>query len=1129
MKIAFHGSVRRSVAGLVLAALLVLGRVDLAVSATVTQPKAQPAVGGSANTGWWALALAAIVFVVIALARGALTAIGQRLGKAVVDLWARRPGAERRMCDRYLRCLATETETFKVPFRSEPLDLANVYVALRAQAALTHEPEAAQTVVTQHPRVVVLGPAGAGKSLMIGHLAHQVSRRAIDRRRRWFWLRRASVAPDDFSGTAGTLVPFIIPMRRLARTAMDLEAFLIEELRRRDLHEPERLLRRLKQQKRLWLLFDGLDEVRSAQRLAALDVVETFLAANASCRCVMTCRTADFREDYSVRLGRTYELMPFDQRQMLRFLQSWDTAFPVGVAPASIIAELRSRPRIFSIATNPLLLTITAHLYCELPEFKLPQSRAEFYDAATELLLSKWHGREHIYPASERRHLLEHIALYSQDRGARSEREIGTFTLDELADGAREVARRFGRSEAEARAMLDEVIERSGLLLQLDDDLRYQFTHLSLQEFFAAKALRSDPESIRERFALAPQGWREPLRLWCGLVPDATSMIQAIQDTSVITALECVAEAKVADPQLANALVDACAPLLAGSEDESALVQSGLGLLAAQEGRGDHALTFLAGALTDEHATAKATFTIEEAERLSMRAREMPQGTVDARELRQQAMEDAARARSDARAQVRAAAAMRRGAVEALAQTNARRAVPVLARSYSLVPEAREALLRLGDVAIAFARQAAEHDEDWAFELLAALHSPLALKALVDLLGSSNETTRARSAFVLLGLLGEDEVGQALAESDVRLPPIDRAFEWMWQPYGDVATQTGHLGTVLAARMSSAVETQMRRDRNWWSGEADPRVLVPLVCVGETPLQQVTSPHNRSLVVDLLRAMSSDGDHHYDDGSPLRGLLRRLPPATMPGLDPAWYDAADQIVTSVGRESPAWTQMMLALPPELRGDLVLRLLSHIRTQMEAAERVTGGVSTALWIAPPNRDDFNFDKSWHFFTAAAVAIAISGVALASMAAFFATDRNSGEIALALSSACVAFCGWSGLTLDVPLSRGAARHLRDVSLGPIWVPRIIWSERDFARSGDAAITEWAVLVSVCETLLAPVVVGWAVTGLAAWTSWVPAAVATAAAIAFGAVVWTIGSRKDRKSRNPLRGLKVGEGRW
>ena len=80
----------------------------------------------------------------------------------------------------------------------------------------------------------------------------------------------------------------------------------------------------------------------------------------------------------------------------------------------------------------------------------------------------------------------------------------------------------------DAKPLLDEIVKRSGLLLAIDGGERYQFAHLTLQEFFAAEALVNDEQGLLARFRDDPDGWREVVKLWCGLGIDCTALVRGV-------------------------------------------------------------------------------------------------------------------------------------------------------------------------------------------------------------------------------------------------------------------------------------------------------------------------------------------------------------------------------------------------------------------------------------------------------------------------------------------------------------------------------------------------------------------------------------------------------------------------
>ena len=108
-----------------------------------------------------------------------------------------------------------------------------------------------------------------------------------------------------------------------------------------------------------------------------------------------------------------------------------------------------------------------------------------------------------------------------------------------------------------AEPILDEIVGRSGLLVRIDGGMKYQFAHLTLQEFYAAQALEGQSNDLLNRFTADPGSWRDTVILWCGLPQDSTALLQAINARDPITAFEALGDALQVDDNLANKMTNA--------------------------------------------------------------------------------------------------------------------------------------------------------------------------------------------------------------------------------------------------------------------------------------------------------------------------------------------------------------------------------------------------------------------------------------------------------------------------------------------------------------------------------------------------------------------------------------------
>ena len=262
-----------------------------------------------------------------------------------------------------------------------------------------------------------------------------------------------------------------------------------------------------------------------------------------------------YRDEFSGVTGQTLDIVELSDQQIRRFLNAWESEFPPDKSIDGLMELLRNRPQILSLVKNPLLLTIVAHLYTD-PNFELPRSRAEFYRESTRILLDQWQYKGgdgykyNRYRNQDKLQVLQHLALYNQDHGLRQAQTAAVWIIQRFSSRFASVLPSLTLSESDANPILNEIAERSGLFIAIDGGDRYQFAHLTLQEYFAAIALVGSEAELIQRFERDLVAWREVVKLWCGLAPDSTTMIQAVYAHDPITGFECLADAQKVEQEL---------------------------------------------------------------------------------------------------------------------------------------------------------------------------------------------------------------------------------------------------------------------------------------------------------------------------------------------------------------------------------------------------------------------------------------------------------------------------------------------------------------------------------------------------------------------------------------------------
>lgn len=437
-------------------------------------------------------------------------------------------------------------------------------------------------------RTVVVGAAGAGKSVLLRHSMLQ-------------WAK----SPRQFDR-----VPVLIELARSNRRGRSIEQLIIEALGRKDNEEgtqkshkrrarplvanAEQVVTTALDSGRLCVFLDGLDEVLTSRRADVAQDIKEFAERHPTCQIVVTCRDAVYDNDLHPVFDKQIRVAGFDDAEIRQFLWLWFTrqAEPTseddddGISAdprehvEQLMAALRANRELIRLARSPLMLTMITSLYEADPGSgaMLSSSRAEFYELAVTHLLRRDRdlGRHRDlarYQAGHKLMALRAIALAAQ--GAKAENsDHRMITEDVLYAEMSRLLPRFHLVYADLPKMANEIVDRSGLLLRIDDsNLLYEFAHLTLQEYLAAVELADAPDRLLALYRENPARWRETVKLWCaGANRDSTAIVQEIfagVGWDRLLALECVAEARQIDDALATSIVDYfVAQLGTGMRDE---------------------------------------------------------------------------------------------------------------------------------------------------------------------------------------------------------------------------------------------------------------------------------------------------------------------------------------------------------------------------------------------------------------------------------------------------------------------------------------------------------------------------------------------------------------------------------
>ncbi|WP_346291473.1 NACHT domain-containing protein [Sphaerothrix gracilis] len=494
------------------------------------------------QAGW---TVATILFVLLAF-RDALKdwikTNSKRLEDWIYNQFAGSKLFQAQALERYRQALVEKHQRLKIPFRpNRPLEVQEVFVPLKvADSANSTDQIDAYCALAENRRLMIKGQPGSGKTMFIKHIVFTYGR-------------------EQFNVASECPTPILLELHRLSNPELTQEGLINEIIAafgRYDFPKAERFVQQSLKQGKLMLLLDGLDEVNSSVRQQVVKQIQNLLDIYGQCRAVITCRTAVYNGEFDQLANQTLEVVEFSDQQIRRFLEAWKEQMPANKSVDHLMQTLRDRPRIMALTRNPLVLTIVAYLHTDTA-FILPHSRAEFYQQSTQILLDQWRGEFNRYKATSKRRVLQHLALYAQDNADRQQkdrRSLGHF--DVIAQIKQLLPNINLDAEEDTEPILTEIIERSGLLLKIDGGERYQFAHLTIQEYFSATALVEDSMGLVQRWEDDPNMWRETAKLWCGLSNDSTNLIQTIAKKDKLTAFECLADTQQIDLAVATDLIN---------------------------------------------------------------------------------------------------------------------------------------------------------------------------------------------------------------------------------------------------------------------------------------------------------------------------------------------------------------------------------------------------------------------------------------------------------------------------------------------------------------------------------------------------------------------------------------------
>ncbi len=355
-------------------------------------------------------------------------------------------------------------------------------------------------------RAVVLGNPGSGKSTLASRicssLAEHYSDKALGGRR---------------------VTPILVVLRDYGGAKKDRGLSILqflEELVRStyQIPPPNRAIEHLLRTGRLFVIFDGLDELldTSYRQQVSADV-ESFSSLYSSVPILVTSRKVGYEQaPLDHETFELFHIAPFDETQVDEYVRKWFAADEeMSQAQREEKAEtfLKESRSVPDLRSNPLMLALLCNIY--KGENYIPRNRPDVYEKCAVMLFEKWDKSRGIYvPLPFEAHVrpaMMHLAhwIYSNETlqgGVTEAALIGETTCYlrprryEDLDEARQAAIDFiDFCRGRAWVFTDTGTTREG-------DPFFQFTHRTFLEYFtAAHLVRTNPTPEQLIKVLSPR------------------------------------------------------------------------------------------------------------------------------------------------------------------------------------------------------------------------------------------------------------------------------------------------------------------------------------------------------------------------------------------------------------------------------------------------------------------------------------------------------------------------------------------------------------------------------------------------------------------------------------------------
>ncbi|MEH2183198.1 NACHT domain-containing protein [Nostoc sp.] len=374
--------------------------------------------------------------------------------------------------------------------------------------------------VQKFSKLMILGKPGAGKTTFLKHLAMQCICEQENRVPVFITLKDFAESHQQID-----LLNYITQLVDLPSKITEDISWLVKILRAG----------------KVFVLLDGLDEVKDADNSRIFQQIRNFVDRFHSNQFIITCRIA--AKEYTFENFTELEIADFDEQQITNFTEKWFWCKNDPIKAKKFLDKLKKEQPIKELATSPILLTLLCLVFEDTGSF--PSNRSELYKGGLDVLLKRWDvtrniERDQAYKKlslQRKEDLLSQIAYSNFEAGnyffkqKELERQITEY-IQNLLDANTDQK----KLELDSEAVLKSIEAQHGLFVERAKGI-YSFSHLTFHEYFTARQIveNCNPKSMEDEMLnilvnhLTEKRWREVFLLTIGMLTTSDCLLRLMK------------------------------------------------------------------------------------------------------------------------------------------------------------------------------------------------------------------------------------------------------------------------------------------------------------------------------------------------------------------------------------------------------------------------------------------------------------------------------------------------------------------------------------------------------------------------------------------------------------------------